>query len=77
MKENIVKNKSLEFAIKVVRMNQILTSELKEFVMSKQVLRRGTSVAAMVRKAEHAELKATDSLVTILFSCILPTSIHR
>lgn len=57
MRENVVKNKSLEFAIRVVRLNQILTSEMKEFVMSKQLLRSGTSVGAMVREAEHAESK--------------------
>lgn len=57
MKENVVKTKSLEFAIRVVRLNQFLTSEMKEFVISKQVLRSGTSVGAMVREAEHAESK--------------------
>lgn len=57
MKENVVKTKSLEFAVRVVRLNQFLTSEMKEFVISKQVLRSGTSVGAMVREAEHAESK--------------------
>lgn len=57
MKENIVKTKSLDFAIRIVRLNQLLNSEKKEFVMSKQVLRSGTSVDAMVREAEHAESK--------------------
>lgn len=57
MRENVVKTKSLDFAIRVVRLNQLLNSEKKEFVMSKQVLRSGTSVGAMVREAEHAESK--------------------
>jgi len=57
MRENIVKTKSLEFAIRVVRLNQWLTSDKKEFVMSKQVIRSGTSVGAMIREAEHAESK--------------------
>lgn len=57
MRENVVKNKSLAFAIRIVRLNQILTSEMKEFVMSKQLLRSGTSVGAMAREAEHAESK--------------------
>jgi four helix bundle protein len=57
IKENVVKTKSLEFAVRVVRLNQFLTSEMKEFVISKQVLRSGTSVGAMVREAEHAESK--------------------
>lgn len=57
MRENVIKSKSLEFAIRVVRLNQVLANEKKEFVMSKQVLRSGTSVGAMVREAEHAESK--------------------
>lgn len=58
MKENVVKDKSLEFAIRIVQLNQFLISVKNEFVMSKQLLRSGTSVGAMVREAEHAESKA-------------------
>jgi four helix bundle protein len=43
MKQSIVKNKSFEFAIRVVKMYQFLHKEKKEYVMSKQVLRAGTS----------------------------------
>jgi four helix bundle protein len=57
MRRNIVKEKSFGFAIKVVRLNQFLVTEKKEYVMSKQLLRSGTSVGAMVREAEHAETK--------------------
>ncbi len=57
MKENIVKNKSFLFAIRIVRLYQFLMAEKKEFVLSKQLLRSGTSVGAMVREAEHAETK--------------------
>lgn len=57
MKENIVKNKSFGFAIRIVRLYQFLVSDKKEFVLSKQVLRSGTSVGAMIREAEHAETK--------------------
>jgi four helix bundle protein len=57
MKENIVKKKSFEFAIKVVKLYQFLCESKKEFVMSKQILRSGTSVGAMVRESEHAESK--------------------
>lgn len=58
MRENVVKNKSFAFAIKVVKMYQFLCTDKKEFVLSKQLLRSGTSVGAMVREAEHAESKA-------------------
>lgn len=57
MKENIVKNKSFEFAIRVVKLYQFLCDQQKEFVLSKQLLRSGTSVGAMVREVEHAETK--------------------
>ncbi len=57
MKENVVKNKSFAFAIRVVKLYQFLCEQKKEFVLSKQLLRSGTSVGAMVREAEHAETK--------------------
>ena len=57
MRDNIVKNKSFEFAIRVVKLYQFLCDQQKEFVLSKQLLRSGTSVGAMVREAEHAETK--------------------
>jgi four helix bundle protein len=58
MKENIIKNKSIEFAIRIVKLYQFLCNEKKEFVLSKQLLRSGTSIGAMVREAEHSESKA-------------------
>ncbi len=57
MKENIVKNKSFGFAVRIVKLYQYLCEQKKEFVLSKQLLRSGTSVGAMVREAEHAESK--------------------
>jgi four helix bundle protein len=57
MKENIVKSKSFAFAVRVVKLYKFLCEEKKEFVLSKQLLRSGTSVGAMVREAEHAESK--------------------
>lgn len=57
MKENIVKNKSFGFAVRIVKVYQYLCEQKKELVLSKQLLRSGTSVGAMVREAEHAESK--------------------
>lgn len=57
MKENIVKSKSFGFAVRIVKLYQYLCEHKKEFVLSKQLLRSGTSVGAMVREAEHAESK--------------------
>jgi four helix bundle protein len=58
VKENIVKDKSFAFALRIVKLSRYLQSEKKEFVLSKQVLRSGTAVGALVREAEHAESKA-------------------
>lgn len=58
MGENIVKNKSFTFAVRTVRLYQFLVDSKKEYVLSKQLLRSGTSVGAMIREAEHAETKA-------------------
>lgn len=57
MKGNVVKEKSFVFAIRIVKLYQFLVSEKKEYVLSKQLLRAGTSVGAMVRESEHAETK--------------------
>ena len=58
MKESILKQKSFNFAVRIVNLYKYLCDEKKEFVLSKQVLRSGTSVGAMVREAEHSESKA-------------------
>ena len=44
--ENIVLTKSYDFAVKIVKIYQHLSSEKKEYVLSKQVLRSGTSIGA-------------------------------
>jgi four helix bundle protein len=58
MKENILKTKSFLFAVSVVELSKELMNDKKEFVLSKQLLRSGTSIGAMVREAEHAQSKA-------------------
>ncbi|NGF54949.1 four helix bundle protein [Parapedobacter sp. SGR-10] len=57
MRDNVIKNLSFGFAVRVVKLYQYLCEQKKEFVLSKQLLRSGTSVGAMVREAEHAESK--------------------
>ena len=58
MKENIVKDKSFAFALRVINLAKFLESKKREFVLSRQVLRSGTAIGALVREAEHAESKA-------------------
>ena len=53
--KGIIKNKSFDFALRTVRAYQFLIEQKKEYVLSKQMLRSGTSIGAMVREAEQAE----------------------
>lgn len=57
MSEDIIKVKSFSFAIRIVNLYKTLLSR-NEYVMSKQVLRSGTSVGANIREAKNAESKA-------------------
>ena len=57
-RENVIKTKSFHFAIKIVELYKYLSAEKKEFVMSKQILRSGTSIGANVSESEQAESKA-------------------
>ncbi len=54
---NIVRDKSFAFALRIVKFYKYLI-EKKEFILSKQLLRSGTAIGALVREAEHAESKA-------------------
>ncbi len=56
--ENIIAAKSYAFAIRIVRLYKILSAERREFVLSKQLLRSGTAVGALIKEAEHAQSKA-------------------
>ncbi len=56
-KENIIAEKSFQFALKIIKIVREIQKEKKEFVLSKQLLKSGTSICAMVREAEHAESK--------------------
>lgn len=51
MKENVVRDKSYAFAIRIVKLYQHLSVTKKEFVLSKQILRCGTSIGANVEEA--------------------------
>lgn len=57
MKQSILKDKSLAFALQVVRLSQELQKNQKEYVLSKQILRSGTAIGALVREGEFAQSK--------------------
>ncbi|NES18357.1 MAG: four helix bundle protein [Symploca sp. SIO3E6] len=58
MRGNVVKEKSFNFAVRVVNLSKYLIEQKREFVLSKQILRAGTAIGALVRESEHAESKA-------------------
>jgi four helix bundle protein len=57
MSKNILKEKSLKFAIRIVNLNKYLCNEHKEYILSKQCLRSGTSIGANIREADFGQSK--------------------
>jgi four helix bundle protein len=57
MKESVLKTKSYMFSIRIVRLCQYLNREKKEYLLSKQVLRSGTAIGALIREAEFGQSK--------------------
>ena len=55
---NIIVIKSRDFAVKIIRLYQFLSSEKKEYVLSKQILRSGTSIGANIKEAIRGQSKA-------------------
>lgn len=58
MDENLIEKKSFEFAIAIVRACKKISQEKKEYVLTKQLLRSGTSIGANIAEAQHAQSKA-------------------
>lgn len=56
MKDNFLKYKSLDFAVRIINLYKFL-GDKKDFVISKQILSSGTSAGASIREAEFAESK--------------------
>jgi len=50
-KENIIKTKSYKFALRIIKLYKYLIEEKKEYVLSKQLLRSGTSIGANIEEA--------------------------
>ena len=89
MKDNLVRDKSYAFAIRIVKLYKYLCDEKKEFVLSHQILKSGTSPGANESEAEFAQSKkdfiskmsiglkeANETLyfLKLLFACLLYTS---
>ena len=58
MKEIVIANLSMDFALRIVKLYKYLCNEKTESVMSKQLLRSGTSIGANIAESEHAQSTA-------------------
>ena len=56
--DNIILDKSFDFAVRIVKLYKYLCDEKKEYVLSKQLLRSGTSVGANINEAQAGQSKA-------------------
>lgn len=56
--DNIVDEKAVEFGIRIVKVSRYLQEQKKEYVLSKQLLRSGTAIGALVKESEFAESRA-------------------
>jgi len=57
-KESPLRSKSYRFGVRIVRLSQFLVGDHREYVLSRQILRAGTAVGALVREAEYGISKA-------------------
>ncbi|MFT7823825.1 MAG: four helix bundle protein [Sulfurimonas sp.] len=56
--KSILRNKSFQFALRIIKLSKYLQEAHKEYILSKQILRSGTSIGALVREAQYAQSKA-------------------
>lgn len=57
-KNDPLSEKSFSFALRIIKLYKYMQSEHKEFILSKQVLRSGTAVGALIREAKYGQSKA-------------------
>ncbi len=57
MKDNVILDKTMNFAVRIVNLYKFLTSEKMEYTLSKQLLRSGTSIGANAHEAHNAQSK--------------------
>ena len=57
MKDNIILDKSFDFAIRVIKLYKHLCDDKKEYILSKQLIRSGTSIGANINEAQAGQSK--------------------
>ncbi len=58
MKDNMISLKSKQFALRIINLHHYLCDNQKEYILSKQLLRSGTSIGANIREAVYGQSKA-------------------
>ena len=58
MEDNAIVEKSFEFAVRIVNLCKFLRSEHHEYILSKQIMRSGTSIGANVSEAQRGQSRA-------------------
>ncbi len=58
MRENILIDKTISFAARIIKLNQYLIKDKKEHIISKQIVRSGTSIGANINEANYGQSKA-------------------
>ncbi len=56
--DNPIMRKAYAFALRIIKLFRVVSEKKKEYVLTKQVLRSGTAIGALVKEAEHAQSKA-------------------
>jgi len=58
MKDNAIHSKSYKFALRIIKAYKYLVTEKKEYIISKQLMRSGTAIGALIKESEHAQSNA-------------------
>ena len=58
MKESVLLEKSLRFALRIIKLSRYLQKEKKEYILSRQIIRSGTAIGALIREAQYAQSKS-------------------
>jgi len=57
-KKDLLRTKSFNFALRVIKLYKYLTKEHQEYMLSKQILKSGTAIGALIKEAQYAQSKA-------------------
>ena len=74
VKENILIDKSIEFAARIIKLQRYLVKDKKESVISKQIVRCGTSIGANINEANYGQSNETEYWLRLLVKSELLTN---